>query len=280
MALVLTYRVRRNLWLIALLAVLSLPVASSAQNYRQPGIYPVFDGWETLADGSKLFYFGYMNRHTTEMTIPVGPENSFDRSPADRMQPTNFLPGRHEHVFTVKMPKDFNGKFSWTLKTEVGAQKANASPDQLYILEVEEEDPGTKIAPPEITATDASVKASDAAHLAPHVKAEAPKREAVIEGSGPRQSGLSVAWSKYRGPGKVTIAAEAGSRPATPTTNGRRPAPPPTPGVTTIACSMPVAAQCGAVSARFSEPGEYILRAVAQQGREQDDVLVRVKVTQ
>ena len=280
MALALTYRVRRNLWLLAVLAVISLPVVSSAQNYRQPGIYPVFDGWETLADGSKLFYFGYMNRHTAEVTIPVGPDNSFDQAPADRMQPTNFLPGRHEHVFTVKMPKDFNGKFSWTLKTEVGIQKANASSDQLYILEVEEEDPGAKIAPPEIAAADASARLSDTVHLTPRVKAEAPKREAVIEGSGPRQSGLTVAWSKYRGPGKVTIAPDAGAKAATPTATGRRPPPPPVPGVTTMSCSMPVAAQCGAVTAKFSEPGEYILRAVAQQGREQDDVLVRVKVTQ
>ena len=274
--------VKRNSWLVAILAVISLPAASSAQNYRQPGIYPVFDGWETLADGSKVFYFGYMNRHTSEVTIPIGPENAFDQAPADRMQPTNFLPGRHEHVFTVKMPKDFNGKFSWTLKTEVGVQKANASLDQLYILEVEEEEPGAKAAPPEITASDAAVKLSEAVHLTPRIKAEAPKREAVIEGSGPRQSGLSVAWSKYRGPGKVTITAEQAPRPAAPAAanNGRRPAPPPTPGVTTITCSMPVSAQCGAASAKFSEPGDYILRAVAQLGREQKDVLVKVKVTQ
>jgi hypothetical protein len=43
---------------------------------------------------------------------------------------------------------------------------------------------------------------------------------------------------------------------------------------------MPVAAGCGAISARFSEPGDYVLRAVAQQGREQGDVLVHVMVTQ
>ena len=278
-----TQYIRHTLWLIAVVAVVSLPIASSAQNYRQPGIYPVFDGWETLADGGKVFYFGYMNRHTTEVTIPVGPDNSFDQAPADRMQPTNFLPGRHEHVFTVKMPKDFNGKFSWTVKTEVGVQKANASLDQLYILEVEEEDPGQKIAPPEITATDATAKLAAAVHLAPHVKAEAPKRAAVIEGSGPRQAGLSVAWSKYRGPGKVTFKSErpapAPSAPAA-ANNGRRPPPPPIPGVFTATCAFPVAADCGAVSASFSEPGDYVLRAVAQEGREQDDVLVRVKVTQ
>jgi hypothetical protein len=260
--------------------LMALPATTSGQTYRQQGIYPVFDGWETLEDGSKLFYFGYMNRHATEVTIPVGPDNSFDQAPADRMQPTNFLPGRHEHVFTVKLPKTFTGKFSWSVKSELGVQKANASPDQLYILEVEEEEPGAKVPPPTISAKDGSVKLSEALHVAPQVKAEAPKREAVIEGSGPRQSGLSVAWSKYRGPGKVTFAAEPGAaRVAPPAPRGNRPAPPPVPGVFTTNCAMPVAAGCGAVSARFSEPGDYILRAIAQQGREQGDVLVHVKVT-
>src|SRR5262245_32133257 len=82
-------------------ASLTLSGTVSAQNYRQLGIYPVFDGWETLPDGSLKFYFGYMNRHTTQMTIPLGPDNAFDPAPADQNQPTNFLPGRHEHVFTV-----------------------------------------------------------------------------------------------------------------------------------------------------------------------------------
>lgn len=261
--------------------LMALPATTSGQTYRQQGIYPVFDGWETLADGSKLFYFGYMNRHAAEVTIPIGPDNSFDQAPADRLQPTNFLPGRHEHVFTVKMPKTFTGKFSWSVKSELGVQKANASPDQLYILEVEEEDPGAKVPPPTISAKDGSVKLSEALHVAPQVKAEAPKREAVIEGSGPRQSGLSVAWSKYRGPGKVTFGAEPGATRATPAApRGNRPAAPPVPGVFSTSCAMPVTAGCGAVSARFSDPGEYILRAVAQQGREQADVLVHVKVTQ
>ena len=262
-------------------ALVGQPPAASAQTYRQRGIYPVFDGWETLPDGSKLFYFGYMNRHAVEVAIPVGPDNQFDQSPADRMQPTNFLPGRHEHVFTVKMPKNFDGKFSWSVKTEVGVQKANASANQLYILEVEDEEPGEKIAPPAIAATDGTVKLTDVLPLRPEVRAEAPKRQAVIEGSGPRQAGLSVSWSKYRGTGKVTFAAAPGAAPtATPAPRGNRSGAAPIPGLFPTSCSFPVTADCGAVTAKFSEPGDYVLRAVAQQGREQADVLVRVKVTQ
>jgi len=273
-------RMKRYVLMGLVVGVCGIPAMSSAQSYRQQGIYPVFDGWEDLPDGSKLIYFGYMNRHATEITIPVGADNGFEQAPADRMQPTNFLPGRHEHVFTVRVPKNFTGKLIWDLKTGVGLQKAIASLDQLYILEVEDE-PGEKVVPPEIKAADATVKISEALHLAPQVKAEAVKREAVIEGSGARQSGLAVIWNMHRGPGKVTFTAEPGARPVRPAApaGGRaRPEAPPVPGVFSAACALPAAPGCGAVAARFSEPGDYILRAVARQGREQRDVFVHVKV--
>jgi hypothetical protein len=259
--------------------VLGLPAWSWGQSFRQLGIYPVFDGWETLPDGSKVFYFGYMNRHEEPMTIAVGPDNGFEPGPVDRMQPTNFLPGRQEHVFTIKMPKDFTGKIVWTLKSGVGVQKANASADQLYILEVEEEEPGGHIDPPAITAP-AELTAQRGAELrvAPTVKAVAPKREANIEGSGPRQAGLQVLWSKYRGPGAVTFARDPNVKPVATATNARRPEPPPTPGLFTVPCALPADSSCGVALAKFSEPGDYILRAVARQQREQRDVLVRVKV--
>lgn len=261
--------------------LLGLPATSTGQTYRQQGIYPVFDGWEELPDGSKLIYFGYMNRHAVEITIPLGPGNMFEQPPADRNQPTHFLPGRNEHVFTVKVPKSFTGKLIWTLKSGVGVQKAIASLDQLYILEVEQEEPGEKMEPPRIKAADASVKLADALHLAPQVHAEAAKREQVIEGSGARQSGLAVLWNKHRGPGNVTFTAEPGARPAPrPAPNPRgRPEAPPVPGVFSATCTLPAGPGCGAVAAHFSDPGDYILRAIARQGREQTDVLVHVKVT-
>jgi hypothetical protein len=253
---------------------------AGAQSYRQLGIYPVFDGWETLPDGSLEFYFGYMNRHVTQVTIPLGPDNNFEPAPADQNQPTNFLPGRHEHVFTIHRPKGFTGKLVWTLKSGVGVQKANGSPDQLYILEVEEEDPGEHVVPPQIAASDASGKVGQPIDLTTKVTATAQK-ERVIEGSGPRNAGLSVAWSLHRGPAPVKFAAMPGAAaPARPAGRGGRPEAPPTPGVFTTNCAFPIAASCGAVRATFTEPGEYVLRAVAQQQREQARAFVKVRVTQ
>jgi hypothetical protein len=228
-----------------------------------------------------LFYFGYMNRHATEIEIPLGPDNNFEPAPVDRSQPTNFLPGRNEHIFTIKMPKEFNGKLVWTLKSAVGVQKATASLNQLYILEIEEEDPGTPhLPPPTITAQTATVKVGNTLALAPTVKAQVPARVAVIEGDrGARGgAGVSVTWNKHRGPGAVTFTAVPGTpAPAAIGARGREAAN--VPGLFSVPCASPVTAACGAAQAKFSEPGEYILRAVAHQGREQSDVLVRVTVT-
>jgi hypothetical protein len=273
-----TDRARRVLVALVCLWLASVPLPAAAQSYRAQGIYPVFDGWEDLPDGSKLLYFGYMNRHGSEVTIPLGPDNTFEQAPADRMQPTNFLPGRNEHVFTVKVPKDFSGKLVWSLKSATGVQKATASLNQLYILEIEEEEPGAHLPPPAITAPNTTVKVGATLMLAPQVKAEVPKREAVIEGSGARQSGVSVTWNKHRGPGAVTFTRAPGAPAAAPAGRGRGQAVS-TPGLFSVPCGATVTASCGAAQASFSEPGEYILRAVAHQGREQDDALVRVTVT-
>jgi len=251
-----------------------------AQTFRQPGIYPVFDGWETLPDGSMEFYFGYMNRHPNQVTIPLGPDNTFEPAPADQNQPTNFLPGRQEHVFTIRKPKGWDGKLVWTLKSEVGVQKANGSTNQLYILEVEEEDPGEHIVPPAMTARDVAGKVGEPINLTAEVKAT-PTKERVIEGSGPRNTGLSVAWSLYRGPGAVSFRPVPGAAPVPRPTTGRGGRPvPPTPGVFTIECAFPITAACGAAQATFNAPGEYVLRAVAQQQRERARAFVRVRVGQ
>ena len=126
-----------------LAGALAAPVAG--QTYRASGVSPIFDGWEELPDGSRVIYFGYINRQPTEVDIPVGAGNGFEPGAADRGQPTHFLQGRHEHVFTVKVPRDMTGKVVWTIRTAAGVQTANASFDQLYILaEHENQNPNAK----------------------------------------------------------------------------------------------------------------------------------------
>jgi hypothetical protein len=273
-------QLRRAVLLAAGVLVLSLGVASTSdgQGYRQRGITPIFDGWETLADGSRLIYFGYINRSSVEVVIPIGPSNTFDGSNSDRGQPTNFLPGRHEHIFTVKSPADPKTKMVWTVTSEMGKQTANASFDQLYILEEREnEDPNAK--PPAIKVADVVARVGEPVRLAPEVTPATSSGQVVVEGAAAEAAGLSIVWSKYRGAGAVSFSAVPGAEIKRPVARGRSAegGSPPV-GSFPIACGQKPAADCGAAMARFTEPGAYVLRAAARQDGLQGLAFVKVTV--
>lgn len=64
-------------------------------------IEPRFDCIDERPDGSKAALFGYFNPNSEAQTLPVGVQNQFIPAPADRRQPTAFLPGVHAHAFAV-----------------------------------------------------------------------------------------------------------------------------------------------------------------------------------
>src|SRR5687768_1015973 len=105
---------------------------SSGQN-----VAPAFEGWEENADGSFSFVFGYMNRNwEEELNVPAGAENSFSPGPADRGQPTHFLPRRNRFVFKVRVPADFGNKeLVWTLTANGVTKKAYASLKPDYLID-------------------------------------------------------------------------------------------------------------------------------------------------
>jgi hypothetical protein len=105
---------------------------SSGQN-----VAPAFEGWEENADGSFSFVFGYMNRNwEEELNVPAGAENSFSPGPADRGQPTHFLPRRNRFVFKVRVPADFgNQELVWTLTTNGVTEKAYATLNRDYRID-------------------------------------------------------------------------------------------------------------------------------------------------
>jgi hypothetical protein len=50
--------------------------------------------------------------------VPVGPDNKIEPGAADQGQPTHFYPRRNRFVFTIRVPKDFGKKeIVWTLTT-------------------------------------------------------------------------------------------------------------------------------------------------------------------
>ena len=88
-------------------------------------------------DGSYRMVFGYMNRNWEETPIvPVGANNSFSPGPADRGQPTHFLPRRNRFVFSVDVPADFGTQeLVWTLNVAGEEVKAYGSLLPEYFLD-------------------------------------------------------------------------------------------------------------------------------------------------
>ena len=203
-------------------------------------VAPVFEGWEPNPNGTFNLYFGYQNRNwEEEVGIPVGPNNFFSPGSADRGQPTHFLVNRQKRVFTVIVPKDLgNQTLVWTL---VSRGSTETVPGKLSpILEIDTKKDGANAAPRVELGPDQTITVSQAATLRARVMSgKAGLREDQgRRGRGGRASRLTVTWRKYRGPGTVTFA-----NAAPPVTDGQ--------AITT---------------ATFSEPGVYMLHAVADEG--------------
>jgi hypothetical protein len=90
-------------------------------------VYPAFEGWGPLEDGTNAALIGYYNRNKEqEFDIPIGPNNHFNVSD-DMGQPTHFLTGRQWGVFAVKFPPNIgtSNRLVWTLVAN--GQTANIS---------------------------------------------------------------------------------------------------------------------------------------------------------
>jgi hypothetical protein len=198
-------------------------------------VAPVFEGWEPNRDGTFSLYFGYQNRNwQEELDIPVGPDNSFSPGPPDRGQPTHFLVNRRKLIFSVVVPKDFgNQTLVWTL---VSHGSTETVPGKLSpILQIDTTKDEKNIAPALNLGLEQTIVFPRPATL-----------EAGVTSSrdGRRASRLTITWSKYRGPGRVTF-----TDTTPPVKDGR--------AVTT---------------ATFSEPGVYVLHAFADEGSRGDAV--------
>lgn len=92
-------------------------------------VAPVFEGWEKNADGSFAMVFGYMNRNYEEiLDIPVGADNRFESGDADRGQPTVFYPRRQQFMFRVQVPADWGDRrLVWSLTSRGHTEKAHGS---------------------------------------------------------------------------------------------------------------------------------------------------------
>jgi hypothetical protein len=236
-------------WVMAAQAQLPLdPIRERGQ-----GVYPVYEGWYKNADGSFTFLLGYFNRNTQEaIDVPVGPNNRVEPGGPDQGQPTHFEPRRGWGVFTVRVPRDFGDKkLTWTLN----ANGLNASVpmhlDPNWFIEPFE-DAASKNRPPALRfepagrpfsgpptglAAELTANVNEALPLVLYATDVKPTANLSSRGRMGARERLDVTWTMFRGPGRVVFSSvkppvEKEGRKATTT-------------------------------AAFDKPGEYILRAEA-----------------
>lgn len=85
---------------------------------RGQAIQPIFEGWSWAPDGSINMHFGYLNRNYAEQPeIPIGANNRIEPGGPDRGQPTFFYSRTNRNLFTVNVPKSFGPKeeLVWTV---------------------------------------------------------------------------------------------------------------------------------------------------------------------
>jgi len=232
---------------LSLAAAVAMTVSLGAQNASQlvnlrhwsgQAVAPVYEGFDVNADGSFNMWFGYMNRNYEEqIDLPVGADNTFEPG-GDRGQPTHFVPRRHKDVFSVRVPKDFGDKtLIWKLNAHGQPQQviATLKPvwqiDRLRTTRGGNSEKVSSNLPPEVALSTTNQTATGATITVAAKDDGLPARRG-------QPVGMTVLWTKFRGPGDVVF-----SEPQAKLANGR-----------------------ATTTATFTEPGEYILQAVVDDG--------------
>ena len=210
-------------------------------------VTPAYEGWFRNPDGSFAILFGYFNRNLKEtLDIPIGPNNRIEPGGPDQGQPTHFLPRRGWGMFTVNVPKNFGtGKITWTLNINGRTNAIPATLDSTKEIDALTEVTSGNTPPVIKFSVSGPSNQGPRTFYGPPITATVGKPVALDLLASDDYKGrsrnsrpiLTISWSKYRGTGTVTFDTP---RPDVEKDTGR--------AVTT---------------ATFKEPGEYILRAVA-----------------
>jgi hypothetical protein len=202
------------------------------------GVAPVYEGFDMNPDGSFNMWFGYMNRNYEEFVeIPIGADNRFEPG-GDRGQPTSFVPRRHKDVFSVTVPENFGEqKLVWTLTSHGQTASVAATLNPVWQIDRRRTTRGgnseniSSNLPPDVNVKLVSQKDATASLSLDATDDGLPKRKG-------EPVGMTVMWAKYRGPGDVSF----GDR------------------------QSKLAGGHATTMATFSQPGEYILQAVVDDG--------------
>ena len=267
-------------------ATLWLPPVSAQAPARGQNVTPAYEGYWRNADGTFDLMFGYYNRNwEEEIDIPVGPGNILEPGGPDQGQPTHFFPRRNQFVFKIRVPANFGNKeIVWTLTSNGKTEKAYGTLRPQYAVD-------ETVMMANFGAGGQTGFVPDmAGNKPPELKVEGEKKRtakvgepvtlsAVATDDGKPKTrpmpaflvgqshflpnaatGLRLSWFTYRGAAKIEYDPPQTKVWQDHRDGGNSPwsagwsTPPPPPGNTWT------------VKATFSEPGTYVLRALASDG--------------
>jgi hypothetical protein len=222
-----------------------------------------FEGWYDNPDGSRTILVGYLNRNANQaLDVPIGMNNRIEPGGPDLGQPTHFLPGRRHGMFTIVVPRDFTPeqRLTWTI---VANGQSTTIPLRLhpdYVVSpftdvavknvppiVRFEENGPLIQGPVAMLASAlprSARVSAPLSLTVFVSDDAKYASGTMALPVKPPPPVRLLWSKYRGPGGVTFDDVQ---------------------MTTVAggtVNVPFSGKA-ATTAKFSEPGDYVLHVTA-----------------
>ena len=281
-------------------ALVGAPSAHAQQSFAAgQNIAPAYEGWEQNEDGSFDLVFGYMNRNWEEvLDVPVGPDNTIEPGGPDRGQPTHFFPRRNRFVFRVRVPADFGDKeLIWTLTTNGQTERAYATLKRDYyindlVVQANYGASGAAGATPESEVNVAPVLTVEGQSFRTVAAGEPLTLRAVVTDDG-LPTARRLAPTSARSPGRITTDSATGLRMSWFVFRGSGDATFDPPQIKvwedtregeespwSPGWSTPAAPEDGrwVVQATFSEPGSYVLRALAHDGglSASDDVTVTV----
>ena len=244
----------------------SLVINSQMRHSRGQQVVPFYEGWYQGSDGLIRASFGYVNLNLDEiLDIPVGPDNVVMPGPVDQGQPTHFLPGHQKGVFVVTLRKDRSTtEITWTLSIRGKTMSVPSNLGSLYQIEglVSHGGSSPGNTPPVLKFIPKGTAGQGPKGLTMDATVETTVRREVsfdvwitddglptesrplvirsLQGAQRRRPrrGLSVTWSKYRGPGVVRFSD----------------------------LSPSIKGSSATTSATFMESGEYMLRVLVSDG--------------
>lgn len=240
-------------------------------------VAPFLEGWYPNEDGSYSYSFGYLNLNDERVEIPIGEGNLIEPAQFQGMQPTTFEPGRHRGVFAVTVPAEMvDVDVWWTITNPDGEVtkvpgRHNWGAYQLDYLPRPHGtvhprvsfDGGEEGRGPVGVVAERVLTTSVGSPLTLEVDARDPSERDTSDARFREPVPIRVVWYKHQGPvgGEVAFTRHE----STPVPEGEGNGDDDDDGFVDDAATveLPTGEGTARVVATFSQPGEYMLRAQA-----------------